>query len=218
MNLAIVIAAIGLLALVLFFEHRQRRAFYLPLKTVLSLLFVAAALAQPRPLAIYFNFLLGGLVFCLAGDVLLALPGQKAFRLGRGAFLAGHLAYVLAFVRISSPGGAVFWSATVAVLAGSALVFRWLEPFLGRMRGAVLAYVAAISTMLIAALAVAGNDGLAPSGRALVLAGALCFYLSDLFVARQRFIAAAFSNRLFGLPLYYIGQFLLAFSVGRILQ
>ncbi|MDD3992851.1 MAG: hypothetical protein PHV70_11955 [Desulfobacteraceae bacterium] len=38
--------------------------------------------------------------------------------------------------------------------------------------------------------------------------------MSDLFVARQRFVAPAFSNRLLGLPLYYIGQFLLAFSVG----
>jgi hypothetical protein len=43
------------------------------------------------------------------------------------------------------------------------------------------------------------------------------FYLSDLFVARQRFVAPAFANRLYGLPLYYLGQFLLAFSVGRIL-
>jgi uncharacterized membrane protein YhhN len=217
MDLVIVIAAAGLLALVLFFEHRRRRVFYLPLKTVLSLLFVAAALLQPRPLAIYFTFLVGGLAFCLAGDVLLALPGRKAFRFGLVAFLVGHLAYVLAFVCISSPRGVVFWVATVAVLAGSAFVFRWLEPFLGRMRGPVLAYVAAISTMLIAALAVAGNDGLATSGRALVLLGAICFYLSDLFVARQRFVAPAFANRLYGLPLYYLGQFLLAFSVGRIL-
>lgn len=217
MNAVLVIAAIGLLALVLFFERRQRRTFYLPLKTVLSLLFIAAALVQPRPLTVYFAFLVGGLGFCLAGDVLLALPGQKVFRLGLGAFLVGHLAYVLAFVRISSPRGLVFWSATVGVLIASAFVFRWLEPFLGRMRGPVLAYVAAISAMLIAALAVAGNDGLAASGRAMVLLGALCFYLSDLFVARQRFVAPAFSNRLLGLPLYYIGQFLLAFSVGRIL-
>ncbi|MEE4609412.1 MAG: lysoplasmalogenase [Desulfobacteraceae bacterium] len=217
MNLVLVMAAMGLLALVLFFERRQRRTFYLPLKTVVSLLFIAAALVQPRPLTSYFHFLMAGLVCCLAGDVLLALPGQKAFRLGLVAFLLGHLAYVLAFVRFSSPRGVVFWAATVAVLAVSAFVFRWLEPFLGRMRGAVLAYVAAISTMLIAALAVAGNAGLAPSGRALVLLGAICFYLSDLFVARHRFVALGFANRLYGLPLYYIGQFLLAFSVGRIL-
>jgi uncharacterized membrane protein YhhN len=217
MNSILIAAAVGLLALVLLFERRQRRKLYLPMKTILSLLFIAAALTQPRPLAAYFQFLMAGLVCCLAGDVLLALPGQKAFRIGLVAFLLGHLAYVLAFVRFSSPRGAVFWGATVGVLAVSAFVFRWLEPFLGSMRGAVLAYVAAISTMLIAALALAGNTGLAASGRALALLGAWCFYLSDLFVARHRFVAPAFANRLFGLPLYYLGQFLLAFSVGRIL-
>ncbi|MBW2297136.1 MAG: lysoplasmalogenase, partial [Deltaproteobacteria bacterium] len=44
--------------------------------------------------------------------------------------------------------------------------------------------------------------------------GALSFYVSDLFVARDRFLKNESLNRLLGLPLYYGGQFLLAFSVG----
>jgi hypothetical protein len=50
----------------------------------------------------------------------------------------------------------------------------------------------------------------------LACAGALSFYVSDVFVARQRFVKSAFLNRLIGLPLYYGGQFMLAFSVGLI--
>jgi hypothetical protein len=50
-------------------------------------------------------------------------------------------------------------------------------------------------------------------GRALILTGSLCFYLSDLFVARHRFIKEEYRNRLLGLPLYYAGQFMLAFSI-----
>jgi hypothetical protein len=50
----------------------------------------------------------------------------------------------------------------------------------------------------------------------MILAGAVSFYISDLFVARDRFLKDAFFNRLVGLPLYYLGQFLLAFSVGFI--
>ncbi len=216
MNLVIIAAAAALLALALFFERRQRWQLYLPLKTGVSALFVAAALIQPRPLPDYFAFLLLGLVFCLCGDVLLAVPGARAFRIGLVAFLLGHVGYVLAFVRFSSPRGWLFWAAVVLVLSAGAFVFRWLEPFLGRMRGAVLAYVAVISLMLIAAVAVAGNPGLRASGRAMILSGAFCFYLSDLFVARHRFIRPDFGNRLCGLPLYYTGQFLLAFSVGMI--
>jgi uncharacterized membrane protein YhhN len=217
MNLVITAAAVGLLSLVLYYESRQRWRFYLPLKTVLSLLFVAAAVIQPRPLASYFTFLVAGLGLCLVGDVLLALPGARAFRLGLAAFLLGHFGYILAFVRISSPRGVLFWAGVVLVLIVSAFVFRWLEPFLGQMRGAVLAYVAVISLMLIAALAVAINPGLRATGRAMIFIGALCFYVSDLFVARNRFVRPDFGNRLWGLPLYYTGQFLLAFSVGLIL-
>jgi uncharacterized membrane protein YhhN len=212
MNPAIILVAVGL-----FFESRQRWRLYLPLKTMLSLLFVTTAVIQPRPLASYFTFLVTGLVLCLVGDVLLAVPGPRAFRFGLAAFLAGHLGYILAFARISSPRGGIFWAGVILVLIVSAFVFRWLEPFLGRMRGAVLAYVATISLMLIAALAVAGNDGLDIRGRVLILSGALCFYLSDLFVARYRFIRPEFANRLWGLPLYYTGQFMLAFSVGLVL-
>jgi hypothetical protein len=35
-------------------------------------------------------------------------------------------------------------------------------------------------------------------------------------VARNKFIRNEFLNRLVGLPLYYLGQFLLAFSIGQV--
>jgi uncharacterized membrane protein YhhN len=44
--------------------------------------------------------------------------------------------------------------------------------------------------------------------------GAVAFYFSDVFVARDRFMKKEFLNRLVGLPMYYAGQFLIAFSVG----
>jgi hypothetical protein len=52
------------------------------------------------------------------------------------------------------------------------------------------------------------------SGRTLILVGSLCFYVSDVFVARNKFIKEEYTNRFLGLPLYYTGQFLLAFSIG----
>jgi hypothetical protein len=52
------------------------------------------------------------------------------------------------------------------------------------------------------------------SGRTLLFAGSICFYFSDLLVARNKFIKEEYRNRLLGLPLYYTGQFLLAFSIG----
>ncbi len=80
----------------------------------------------------------------------------------------------------------------------------------------VIVYLIVITLMLAGAWAVFGVPGLETTGRWFILIGALCFYLSDLFVARQRFVTEQYLNRLIGLPLYYVGQFLIAFSVGMV--
>jgi uncharacterized membrane protein YhhN len=39
------------------------------------------------------------------------------------------------------------------------------------------------------------------------------FFISDLAVARDRFVAPSFANRSWGLPSYYAGQLLLAWAI-----
>jgi uncharacterized membrane protein YhhN len=82
----------------------------------------------------------------------------------------------------------------------------------------VTAYILVITVMALGALAVYDQPGLPWLGRALIFQGAVLFYLSDLFVARDQFIKKEFLNRLIGLPLYYGGQFLLAFSPGFLIN
>jgi hypothetical protein len=43
--------------------------------------------------------------------------------------------------------------------------------------------------------------------------GSVLFYLSDLFVARQKFVVSEFVNILLGLPLYFLAQILIASSI-----
>ena len=78
------------------------------------------------------------------------------------------------------------------------------------MRVPVRAYVSAISLMVAAA---AGTYTASPAPA--LLAGAIGFALSDLSVARDRFVEPGFVNRVWGLPLYYVAQLLLASSVAR---
>jgi hypothetical protein len=77
----------------------------------------------------------------------------------------------------------------------------------------------AILLVLMAWLSAGGVFGdlhMSVSGRFLALNGAFSSYLSDIFVARQRFVRPAFWNRLIGLPLYYLGQFQIAYTTGLI--
>ena len=79
------------------------------------------------------------------------------------------------------------------------------------MRRPVWLYVVAISTMMAMAAGACAVDG-----NWLIPLGALLFLLSDLAVARDRFITPGFINRAWGLPMYFCGQVLLAGSVAYV--
>ena len=141
---------------------------------------------------------------------MLLIPRERpgVFRAGVLAFLGGHVAFAGAFlVRGVDPvalGGALAGMAVPAVF-----VHRWLA---GRvpdgLRGAVRAYIIVISVMFALAVATHGHAEAWP-----IVAGAGLFWLSDLCVARDRFVQRGFVNRLVGLPLYFAAQAHLALSV-----
>jgi uncharacterized membrane protein YhhN len=213
LNILIIVLAIILLVGLLHFEKNGNQKGKLPTKTVLSCLFIFTALVQTHLIPVYCYLLILGLIFCLGGDVFLALPQEKMFLPGLVSFLLGHLFYVICFFYVADISQWTWIGCLVGLLV-SGLVFLWLRPHLGSMLIPVIAYIIVITVMVIGAWTVLGDTKLSYAGRLLVFIGAVSFYLSDLFVARDRFLKSEFSNRLIGLPMYYCGQFLLAFSVG----
>lgn len=177
-------------------------------KPLASTAFVAAALSSGAPATVYGRWVVTALAFSWLGDVLLIPRSMVTFRLGLGSFLVGHIAFAVAFV---ARGVALDGTAATAGVAALVAwpVARWLLPHVtAKMRVPVILYMLAISIMV--ALAV-GTTVAHP--RAIVLVAALAFYLSDLSVARDRFVAPGFVNRLWGIPLYYAAQVLFAYSV-----
>jgi uncharacterized membrane protein YhhN len=215
LNILIVGLAVILLLGLLYFEKNGNQKGKLPTKTILSCLFIFTALVQAHLIPVYFYILLFGLIFCLGGDVFLALPQERMFLLGLVSFLLGHVLYVVDFFYVADVSQWTWVGCLVGLLV-SGLVFWWLRPHLGSMLIPVIAYIIVITVMVIGAWTVLGDTKLNYAGRLVVFIGAVSFYLSDLFVARDRFLKSEFTNRLIGLPMYYVGQFLLAFSVGLI--
>jgi uncharacterized membrane protein YhhN len=212
-NVFIIILGIILLFGLLYYEKKKDRMPLLIVKSILSLLFVITALLQPHSVPAYYHYLFIGLIFCLIGDVCLALPQEKAFMGGLVAFLVGHVFYIFSFLSLIQIS---HWISTgLLIMFGmSAFIFFWLRPHLRSMLIPVLLYILVITIMASGAWAVFWKSPFQISGRAFILAGSFCFYFSDLFVARDKFIKEEYRNRLLGLPLYYAGQFLLAFSIG----
>lgn len=126
-----------------------------------------------------------GFVLCLAGDVAL-LPAVDRFVVGLGAFLAGHLAFVVMFVLL----GLDRWWLGLVALAGAAGV----AVLVGRpiLRGAaakdaslvapVRAYLTIISSMAVVGWA---------TGRPAAIVGSSLFVLSDSVLGWRQFVASS---------------------------
>lgn len=211
-NFVVVVFAAGLLAGLLYCEKKELKA-RLAVKSLLSSLFIFTAVVQFHPIPLYYRFLLIGMIFCLGGDVFLAVPGKKMFLYGLVSFLLGHVFYTAAFFYTIEFNQWTVTGLVISALAGAG-VFLWLRPHLGSMRIPVICYILVITAMVVGAWSMVGTGELKPAGRMAAFIGALGFYVSDIFVARQRFLETEFVNRLIGLPLYYGGQFMLAFSIG----
>ncbi len=209
------ITALALLIGLLYAEKKETTRLVLAFKTPLSCLFVLTALWVPHPVEPYFQTILLGLIFGLVGDICLAIPSQRAFMVGLVAFLLGHILYVVAFVSLS-PLSNWLSPAIVPILLFSGGTFLWLRPHLNTMLVPVTIYIVVITVMMCGAIAVFKASSMPPQGAWTVLLGGVLFGLSDFFVARQRFMKQQYINKWLGLPLYYAGQFLLAFSVGFI--
>jgi uncharacterized membrane protein YhhN len=199
------LATAVLLSVMLFAHVRSRLLLYGLTKTAASAIFVVAGALSLDLSRVSHLALFVGLVLSLLGDVLLVPKGHRlTFLMGLSAFLSAHVAYCFAFILhgvvTSWTGGA----ALAAALAGVPVAL-WLRPHVkGSMRAPVAAYVVTITAMVTLA---AGATG--AGAHPILLVGAVLFYLSDILVARERFVAKDKRNGLVGLPLYYAGQLLL---------
>ncbi len=208
MRMWVALTAAAVIAL-LVAEQRGSRLGVWICKPLAATGFVGGALATGAWDSPYGRTVLAALVLSWVGDLLLIPKGSSwAFQAGLASFLLGHVAYVVAFLIRGAapvPAGLVL----VLTLVALGLVLRWLRPHLpAAMRSPVHAYMGVISLMVVCAAGTVAQHG---DGR--ILVGALMFYLSDLAVARERFVASTFGNALWGLPLYFGAQLLLASTV-----
>ena len=174
-------------------------------KMIASTGFIAACIGAGGLETNYGRAVLVGLFFGWWGDLFLGLPGGW-FIYGLVVFLLGHIAYCVAF---GIYGLNLNWTLAGAAIVVAAVigVSIWLGDATGNLRYPVYAYMLVISAMVALSIGARGNG---PSWWLVI--GAVLFYVSDLFVARQRFVAPGGINGLIGLPLYFAGQLVLAYT------
>lgn len=184
-------------------EWKGSKALVLLTKIAASSSFLALGLMNAgRP---YYGMLVvAALAFSWIGDVLLVWRSSAALMGGIAAFLIAHIAYAVAFATLPLDTAAfgialIIWNVVVVLL------LRWLWKYLeGHDRFAVLIYMAAITIMVSLAAATTSP---------LIGIAAAMFAISDISVARDRFVIRSIANKIWGIPLYYLAQVLFAISV-----
>ena len=194
--------AVSALVLCDFRDFRPGRYLFKPLAAAA---FIWLALSGGVPQSGYGVWLLAGLCCCLLGDVLLMPDKEAAFLAGVGAFLCGHLCYAMAFLQwpVNLTGLAVTALPALVLLVAA---IRWFGPHLpATMKLPVILYTVVITIMLLCA-GLTWGQALAK----LVILGAWGFAISDLAVARRQFVSPGPWNGVWGTPLYFGSQMLLA--------
>ncbi|MBI2569756.1 MAG: hypothetical protein HYV63_22355 [Candidatus Schekmanbacteria bacterium] len=203
------IVFVGVTAM-LWAEYRQRFGGVCAAKIVASSAFLVCAVGMAPNATPYVCALLVALALSWFGDVFLLSGREAVFACGLASFAAAHLAFVAAFIALGVSLPHLFVAAVpLAIVA--LVVMRWLLPYVGaRLQSPVAGYILIVTAMAATAAGAYGGG----AGRSRLLLAALLFFVSDLAVARHRFVRRGFANKAWGAPTYYLAQVLFALSAG----
>lgn len=177
--------------------NRRGAEYVLKPLTMVGLIAVALTLDPSDDLARWLVVI--ALVFSLAGDTFLMLPGDL-FVQGLGSFLLAHVIYVAALVALGVSVGGLLVGLLIVALAGVVIGRRVILGAAAADRALtmpVTAYMVVISFMVMTAFA---------TGLFFAIAGALLFFVSDAVLGWSRFVKDFSKSHTIVMVTYHLGQ------------
>ena len=148
------------------------------------------------------------LVFSLLGDIFLMLPGEQWFVFGLGAFLLGHVAYIVGLwcqgVSVEAFIGGLVVVGVAVVVLGRRILRAVADGDEADLVLPVGVYIGVISLMVASAI---GTEN------PFAVVGALLFYSSDALIAWNRFVKSYPWGRVAIMVTYHLGQIGLVLSM-----
>jgi len=195
---------------------QNRRLEYVAKPATLILLilwFVSRLPSDPPSLGWWF---LSGLVFSLAGDIFLMLPGDH-FLKGLVAFLIAHIAYIITF---NLAGPVLNWTSLLIALVVTCIAVLILRRLVASMRtagrtalvGPVVIYAFFLGLILWSATTTLLRPEWTRFAGWLVAIGGTLFFTSDAAIAWNRFVGPHLGGRTFEMITYHLAQ--ISLSVG----
>jgi len=165
---------------------------------------------------LYGNFsklIFAGLVFSLVGDIALLFAGKSPtfFVAGLSAFLIAHIFYATAFFRdyrYNPDASKKYGHIMLIVMAIFTIGFYfWIRTYLMDLKMPVMAYMVVISLMAI--MAGYRYERVNLLSFQLILAGAICFIVSDTLLAVNKFVQPFVLSGVLIMATYMAAQFLI---------
>jgi uncharacterized membrane protein YhhN len=155
-----------------------------------------------------------GILLSLTGDILLMISLDRLFMAGLVVFLLAHLAYLIGFnVPISEISVWGFFLAIMVGLGGMRVIRRIVAGLVAngqaRMQTPIIIYGTVISLMLLSAMMKLTDLTWNANAGALVSVGAFLFYVSDIILAWNKFVAPIQHGRIYNIGAYHLGQIIL---------
>lgn len=179
-----------------------------PATLIFLISWYASNLPIPFPgMGIWFGL---GLIFSLAGDIFLMLPGDHFIK-GLVAFLIAHIAYIIAF----NLQGAVFgWASALLalgiVILAVVIMRRIIHALKTKGRTAMIIPLIAYAVVLCLTFWSAATTLLRAAWPALAgwlaAAGGALFFMSDAAIAWNRFVGPHPGGRLMEMITYHLAQ------------
>ena len=152
-----------------------------------------------------------GILFSLAGDVLLMILFDRFFLFGLIAFLIAHLFYIIGFREALAHLN--LWSLILVILIAINLS-RLIQRIVGAMSAKgqdrlvfpVVIYGTVISIMLCAAMSTIYDPAWTTRAAFFASSGAILFVISDVILAWNKFVSPVKNGRVWNIVLYHLGQ------------
>ena len=161
------------------------------------------------------------LFFSLLGDILLMLP-PSFFMAGLGAFLLGHICFMLGFRVASLSGQPLLWGVGIVLLAMALYTQQYYWKVLKKklyskkVRSGVMLYIIIIHGMIFSAVSTFWQPEWSAVTAGLVAVGAVLFGISDSTLAYNRFMKKIPIAHVWIMITYHMAQ--IAMTLGVVLQ
>jgi len=192
------------------FDIAEARLFIKPL---ICLVLGGYLISKTRLYGNFSKLIFAGLLFSLVGDIALLFAGNGGtfFIVGLSAFLVAHVFYATAFFRdyrYDPDASKKYGHIMLFLMAVSTIGFYfWIRTYLMDLKIPVMAYMIVISIMVI--MAGYRYQRVNLLSFQLILAGAICFIISDTLLAINKFVQPFVFSGVFIMATYMAAQFLI---------